>query len=175
MKSLFLFLLSIPILVFAQKPILKEGVPDDLDKEKIIILKHEPIEISVDKKADKESKYIYLRQVNHNRVIEESNNKLKTAALEYPFGYAISSRSHFEPLLKAGYKYVLQSRVYKYDHLKKQPNEGELILFEYYIFDTQNNVAFKVFELDEMKVYDSKLLMKRLIKAVKKKFPEAGK
>ena len=170
MKAIFALLLFIPFFSISQEPTFFNGLPDDLDQEKIIFLEHEKIKVTADKKNGKEEKYLHLRQTNHNSVIEESNTKLKGAALQYPFKYAFATPSTYESLLKAGYRYVLQSRVYSYEHLKTQPKEGELIVFEYYIFDTQKNVAFKAFELDEMKVYDSKLLMKRLTKALRKKY-----
>lgn len=70
-------------------------------------------------------------------------------------------------LAKAGYKYVLQSAVYKHDYLRGQPKDNELIVFEYFIYDMQNNIAYEVFRLDEMKVYDFKLVMKKLLRAIK--------
>lgn len=70
-------------------------------------------------------------------------------------------------MAKAGYKYVLQSAVYKYDNLKGQPKDNELIVYEHFIYDMQNNIAYEVFRLDEMKVYDFKLVMKKLLRAIK--------
>jgi len=171
-KQLSLLLLLLPFGIKSQ-PIVKDGLPIDLNHEKIILLKHEKIEIQADKKGSKQEKYLYLRQSNHNSVIQESNDKLVVAAMTYPFEYAISSLSKYESILKAGYKYVLISNVYKNEHLLNQPNEGELIVFEYFILDVNDNVAFKVFELDEMKVYDSKMIMRRLNKALKKQYPES--
>lgn len=171
MKPLLIFLLTFPVLCFTQEPIFKDELPKDLDTEKIIFLKHEEIKIKP-LESGAASRYLHLRQSNHNKVIEESNEKLNVAALQYPFKYAISSLSSYEPLLKAGYKYVLQSRVYNYEHLQDQPKEDELIVFEYFIFDTHKNIAYKVFEMDEMKVYDSKLMIKRLNKALKKQYPK---
>lgn len=169
MKALLLILLF-PLALFSQEgeTIIKEGAPKDIKTEKIIILKHESIKVTADKKASREAKYIHLRQTNHNKVIHEANTKLEGALLQYPHGYAISSRSAYKPLLKAGYKYVLDSQAYTYEHVSVQPNEGELIVFEYFLRDIENNIAYKVFELDEMKIYDSKLLVKKLNKAVKK-------
>jgi len=48
-----------------------------------------------------------------------------------------------------------------------QPPEDELLVFKYFIFDMQNNIAYEVFRLDEMKVYDFKLVIKKLNKAIK--------
>jgi len=172
MSRIILFLLAFPLTLFSQT-VIKEGVPKDLDQEKIIFLKHEEIEITADKKGKKADKYLYLRQSNHNNVIKEANDKLKVAALEYPFKYALSTKSKYESLLGAGYKYVFTSNVYSNDHLMGQPAEDELIVFEYFILDVKEDVAFKVFEMDEMKVYDSKLMMRKLNKEVRKAYPEA--
>ncbi|MFT5666272.1 MAG: hypothetical protein ACI9DK_000451 [Vicingaceae bacterium] len=164
MKQLLFILLIFPLFLIAQEPTFKKGLPDDLDKEKIILLEHEPIELSVFERNTKSSKYILRRQENHNEIIEQSNLKLKGAALEYPFEYAITTPSTYLSLAKAGYKYVLQSSVYTYKHLKQQPSE--LIVFEYFIYDMQNNIAYEVFRIDEMKVYDFKLIMRKLNKAI---------
>ena len=151
----------------AQQPTFKKGIPDDLDKEKIIFLEHEPIKLSQFEEKTKSTKYLLQRQENYNNVLKESNTKLKGAALEYPFEYAITTPSTYFSLAQAGYKYVLQSSVYKYDHLMNQPPEDELVVFEYFIFDMENNIAYEVFRIDEMKVYDFKLIIKKLNKAIK--------
>ena len=165
MKQSLLILLIFPLFLTAQEPTFKKGLPEDLDREKIILLEHEPIELSIFEKKTKSSKYILRRQKNHNEIIEQSNLKLKDAALEYPFEYTITTPSTYLPLAKAGYKYVLQSSLYTYRHLKQQPIE--LIVFEYFIYDMQNNIAYEVFRIDEMKVYDFKLIMRKLNKAIK--------
>lgn len=167
MKQFLFILLIFPIFLIAQEPTFKKGLPDDLDIEKIILLEHEPIELSIFEKKTKSSKYILSIQENHNEIIEQSNLKLKGAALKYPFEYAITTPSTYLSLAKAGYKYVLQSSVYKYEHLKQQPLE--LIVFKYYIYDMQNNIAYEVFNIDEMKVYDFKLVIKKLNNAIKEK------
>jgi hypothetical protein len=173
MKFILLFTFLLPTFTYAQDFIIKEGAPYDLNESKIIFLNHENIEITAYKDSSKQQAYLHLRQINHNKVIKEANDKLKVAALDYPFAYVISKKSSFEPLVKAGYKYMLDSRAYNYDNLAVQPNEDELIVYEFFIRDLTTNLAYKVFELDEMKVYDSKLIIKRLNKKVKKVFPEA--
>ena len=165
MKQLLFVLLIFPLFLIAQEPTFKKGIPDDLDEEKIILLEHEPIELSIFERKTKSSKYILRRQRNHNKIIEQSNLKLKGAALEYPFEYAITTPSTYLSLAKAGYKYVLQSSVYTYKHLKQQPSE--LTVFEYYIYDMRNNIAYEVFQIDEMEVYDFKLVIKKVNKAIK--------
>jgi len=165
MKQSLLILLIFPLFLTAQEPTFKKGLPEDLDREKIILLEHEPIELSIFEKKTKSSKYILRKQKNHNQIIQQSNLKLKDAALEYPFEYAITTPSTYLSLAKAGYKYVLQSSVYTYKHLKQQPLE--LIVFEYFIYDMQNNIAYEVFRIDEMKVYDFKLIMRKLNKVIK--------
>lgn len=171
MKYLLVFLLLFPLISIAQEsPMLKEGLPNDLDKEKIIFIEHEEIPVTVNKKESRAAKYLHLRQTNHNRVIIESNKKLRTAAFAYKNEYAFATPSTYQNLVSAGYKYFLWSSVYDYEHLQNQPVEDELIVFEYFIYDVENNTAYKVFEMDEMKVYDSKLMIKRLNKALRKKY-----
>lgn len=167
MKKIVFFLFLAPFIALTQEHIFVEGIPKDLENEKIIILKHEKVDVTANKKDGREAKYLYQRQTSHNKVIQEANLKLKGAALSYPYGYAIASKSTYESLLPAGYKYVLQSSAYSYDNLKSQPEEGELIVYEYFIHDVENNLAYKVFELDEMKIYDFKLIIKKLNKAIK--------
>ena len=172
MFRLLILLFILPISTISQ-PILKDGLPKDLNQEKVIFLNHEKIEVKADKKNGALGKYLHLRQINHNVVVEEANKKLVVAAMSYPFEYAISSYSQYESILKAGYKYVLISNVYEYQHLFFQPTEDELIVFEYFLLDTKNNVAFKVFEMDEMKVYDSKMMIRKLNKKLKKHYSES--
>jgi len=173
MRALLFIVLGFPFFCNAQGYVIKEGVPADLDKNKIIFLNHDKIMVTAIEDSSDQQDYLHLRQTNHNKVIKESNSKLKVAALEYPFPYVISTKSTYETLVKAGYKYLLDSRAYNYDNLKVQPTEDELIVYEYFIRDLTTNLAYKVFELDEMKIYDGKLIIKRLNKAVKKEFPEA--
>lgn len=165
MRIVFL-LFFLPLFGHSQVQILN-GLPTDLDKEKIIFLQHEPMKITVDPKNSRADKYVHHRQKNHNRVIDEANQELLTAAMSYPFKYALASYTTYEKLKDAGYKYVLYSNVYKNDYLKKHPEADALIVFEYFILDMENDLGYKVFEMDEMKVYDSKMLMKRLNKALK--------
>lgn len=170
---LLVLLFVLPLFSIGQTTFLN-GVPNDLDQNKIIFLKHEPVDVTADPKESKAEKYVHHRQKNHNRVIDESNQELAAAALKYPFEYAIATQSSYESLVPAGYKYVLISQVYKNEYLKKHPEEDELIVFEYFILDVEGNIAYKVFELDEMKVYDSKMLMRKLNKEIKKVFPDAN-
>lgn len=167
-----LALFLLPLFSIGQTTILN-GVPKDLDQHKIIFLKHEHFKVTADPKESRAQKYVYHRQKTHNKVIDESNQELAAAALAYPFQYALASQSSYQNLIAAGYKYVLISQVYKNEHLKTHPEEDELIVFEYFILDVRANIAYKVFEMDEMKVYDSKMLIRRLNKQVKKDFPEA--
>lgn len=173
MKVFFILLLTALFTgINAQETTIVDGFPKDLDSEKIIFLKHEPMQITANPKESKEEKYVYMRQKNHNKVIDESNKKLVVAALDYPFSYAFGTQSTYMDLAKSGYKYVLISQVYKNDHLKKHPDEDILIVFEYFILDMEKNLAYKAFEMDEMKVYDSKMMIRRLMKEVKRNYPD---
>jgi hypothetical protein len=164
-----LSLLFLPLVCFGQTTFLN-GVPKDLDESKIIFLKHESIKVTADPMENKAEKYIYHRQTTHNKVIEEANQELMTAAIEFPYEYAFATQSSYKNLVPAGYKYVLISQVYKNEYLKSHPKKNELIVFEYFILDVTSDIAYKVFEMDEMKVYDSKMLIRKLLKAVKKEF-----
>lgn len=167
MKKLAFLLFFLPSLLQAQDHTFKSGIPNDLETEKIIFLEHEKVNVTANAKESKAAKYLYKRQMAHNVAIKEANIKLRGAALSYPHEYAIASPSTYKSLIPAGYKYVLQSGLYTYDNLKSQPNEDELIVYEYFIHDVENDIAYKVFELDEMKIYDFKLVIKKLKKAIK--------
>jgi len=173
LRATLLAFILIPCFVHSQDYQIKEGVPTDLDTFKIIFFKHQKIDVKADREDGARGKYLHLRQTNHNQVIKEANEKLIAAASDYPFGYAISTIDAYKPLVKAGYKYILTSKAYQYENLYKQPEEDVLIIYEYFIVDLTQNVAYKVFELDEMKVYDSKLMIKKLNREVKKAYPEA--
>lgn len=168
MKTLFFSLLLLPLFLLAQDPTFKEGIPNDLENEKIIFLEHEKINVIANQKKKSQRKYLELRQTNHNRVLKEANTKLKTAALNYPYGYAIASPSSYKSLAKAGYKYVLYSQAYTYEFLREQPEDNAIVVFEYFIYNIEENVAHKAFEVDELKIYDFKLLIKKLNKAIDK-------
>lgn len=168
MKKFWLALLFLPFLLSAQEFTLEEGLPDDLHQEKVIFLKHQAIEVTFDPEKGSAEEYLHLRQVNHNEVIEEANNELEKFAKRYPFEYTISNQSDYKTLVLEGHKYVLESEVYDYDHLYRHPEEDELIVFEYFLIDLYNAKAYKVFELDEMKVYDAKLLIRKLSRKLKR-------
>lgn len=165
-------LIWFPLALIAQDDI-PEGVPEDLSTQKIIFLQHEAIEVGSDEENEATKEYVISRQENHNRVLEEFNRELKLEAADYPFEYALSTPSTYESLWDAGYKYVFYSFVYEYKYLRSQPAEDELIVFGYYIKDRESKVIYKVFEIDEMKVYDAKLIIRKLNKMVKKQFPDA--
>ena len=166
-KWLVIILLFISSSIWAQEVQIMDGIPKDLKEEKIIFFKFEAVEVTAKEDGNAQERYLYLRQTNHNRVIKEANRELTIAAMDYPYAYAITQKSRHKPLLGAGYKYILTSKVYDNEHLKAQPEQDELIVFEYYIVDTENLLAYKAFQLDEMKVYDSKMLIRRLKKAIK--------
>ncbi len=170
---LLLFLAS-PIGMLAQEKIINEGVPADLDKETLIILKHEAIEVGTEEESESTRKYVIRRQENHNRVLLEFNAELEEAAEKlYPFQYILAFPSEIDSLMKNGHKYVLYSNAYVYDYLKGQPVEGELIVFGYYIKNQTGNEVFQTFELDEMKIYDAKMIMRKLRRDLKDQFPGA--
>ena len=167
MKPFLVFLFLAQNVLMAQTVHLT-GCPENLNKEKIIILKHEPIKITANPNDSKAQKYVFERQMTHNRVIKEANRELTVAAMKYPFNYGLATQSTYLNLAKAGYKFVLISQVYKNEYLNTHPGDQELIVFEYFIYDLEYDIAYKVFELDENKVYDSKLLIRKLNKELKK-------
>lgn len=168
MKFFYSLLLIFPLFLSAQEFTLAEGLPNDLKTEKVIFLAHQAIEVTFNPEKGKAEEYLHLRQINHNEVIEEANNELEKFAQRYPFEYAISNQSDYKELVLKGHKYVLESEVYDYDHLYRHPEEDELIVFEYFLIDLYNGKAYKVFELDEMKVYDAKLLIRKFSRVLKR-------
>ena len=168
------FTLLIPFLSIGQKTKVSEGVPPDLNASKLIILKHATISTGSEAEDKRTRKYVIQRQENHNRISEEFNKELEEAAKKYyPFEYILAFPSEIDSLMKLGYKYVLFSNVYDYEHLADQPPEGELLVFGYYIKDQELKNVFTLYEIDEMKVYDAKMMIRKLNKEAKKAFPEA--
>lgn len=168
MQKILLLILFLPFFLSAQDYILEKGLPNDLNKEKVIFLKHQAIEVTYDPEEGSAEEYLHLRQINHNEVIEEANEELEKYAKGYPFEYTISNQSDYKELILKGHKYVLESKVYDYEHLNRHPEEDELIVFEYFLIDLYNGKAYKVFELDEMKVYDAKLLIRKFSRVLKR-------
>jgi hypothetical protein len=164
----FLFSLSIN----AQDMISKEGIPDQLKSEKLIFLKHESIAVGTEEEDENSKKYVILRQENHNKVLKEFNAELEAAVSHYPFESILAFPSELKSMASEN-RYVLYSSVYEYEFLKSQPKEGELIVFSYFIKDNETGKMYPLFEMDEMKIYDAKMMMKRLKRKLKEKFPEA--
>ncbi len=164
----FLALIILPLLSIAQREY--EGLPDDLNEQKLILLNYEPININEKKPEGEEEKYIRRRKKLHNRAVEQANEYLRTSAIEYPFKYAIAGHSSYEKLVGAGYKYVLESNCFDNERLMKSPESGILLIYDFYIKDLTTGDIYILFHLDEMKVYDYRLIMKKLNKLVKKKF-----
>jgi hypothetical protein len=163
-----LIVLLAPLLLSAQREY--QGLPDDLDEHKLILLNYEPINISEEKPEGEEQKYIQTRKKLHNKAVDQANEYLRTSAIEYPFKYAIAGHSSYEKLVGAGYKYVLESNCFDNERLMKSPESGILLVYDFYIKDLTTGDIYILFHLDEMKVYDYRLIMKKLNKLVKKKF-----
>lgn len=166
----FIFLSSIKL--WSQEAISMDGLPEGLKTEKLIILKHESIEIGTEEEDEKSKKYVLQRQENHNKVLAEFNTELEAASSSYPFESSLAFPSEIKSM-SSNYRYVLYSSVYEYEFLKSQPKEGELIIFSYFIKDTNTGTMYPLFEMDEMKIYDAKMMMKKLKKKIKENFPEA--
>lgn len=176
MKWLMSLLLMLPILLLGQEAKVIEGLPSDLNTEKLIFLQHEPMKVGTEEENQKTKEYVIQRQENHNRVAKEFNTELAIALNEsYPFDYEIAFPSTYDSLLTAGAKYVLFSNNYTYDYLRNQPAEDELLVFGFFIKDQGSTTIYTLFELDEMKVYDAKMIVKKLMKQVKNQYPEAYK
>jgi hypothetical protein len=159
-------LLLVASITFSQE--IKKGIPADLMHEKIIFLYHSPVEVKNEEITEAGREYMDERQTNHNRVIVEFNRELEEAATSYPYGYSLAEVGTYPALLGSGHKYILYSSLYTYDYIKNHPEEDELIVFEYFIKDLDNQEIYKVFELDEMKIYDAKLIMRRLNREIRK-------
>lgn len=165
-------IICLPKLVSSQETELIDSLPADLNRETLIILKHEKIDLGTMEEDERSKKYVIHRQENHNRVTEEFNRELELAADKYyQLNYQLAFPSDLALLDKQAFKYVLYSHVYDYEYLKSQPNEGELLIYHYVIKDRNSNKVYSVFEIDEMKVYDAKLIMRKLAKEVKKSNP----
>ena len=166
-KMIAVFVLAlIPVIGFAQKEF--KGIPEDLDQHKIIFLNYEPVNVSSEKPKSKEDRYIRDRKEQHNMATEQANDYLRTAALDYPYKYAIAKYSSYESLVEAGYKYVLLCNCFDNQRLMKSPESGVLLIYDFYIKDLTTGDIYLLFDLDEMKVYDYRLVMKKLNKLISK-------
>lgn len=145
-----------------------KGIPEDLAQEKIIFLNYEPINISDERPRSKEDRYIRERKEQHNMAAEQANDYLRTSALDYPYKYAIANHSTYKNLVEAGYKYVLECNCFNNERLMKSPESGVLLIYDFYIKDLTTGDIYLLFDLDEMKVYDYRLVMKKLNKLVNK-------
>lgn len=158
----------LPLFAAAQREY--KGLPDDLNDQKIIFLNYEPISISDENAKGDVEKYILTRKKQHNKATEQANDYLKVAAINYPFKYALASHSSYENLVSAGYKYVLECNSFDNERLMTSPESGVLLIYDFYIKDLTTGDIYILFHLDEMKVYDYRLIMKKLIKLTNKKF-----
>ena len=138
--------------------------------EKIIFIKYEPINISDEEAVSEEDIHILTRKKQHNLATEQANEYLQTAAIDYPFDYALAAHSSYESLIPAGYKYVLECNSFDNERLMKSPESGILLIYDFHIKDLTTGDIYLLFELDEMKVYDYRLIMKKLLKLTSKKF-----
>lgn len=165
--QLFVFYLFFPFSLLAQK-IITDSIPSDLAEEKVIFLKFDKVNLSEIDSTDKGNPYVLERQQRHNNIIEGVNADFEIQAKEYINPYKFSTLKKYKQAEFADCKYVLISRAYDNKHLVDHPEEDILIVFEYFLLDKQNMIAYKMFELDEMKVYDNKLIIKKFNKRISK-------
>ncbi len=152
------FLLGCNVLV-AQTEL--KGLPDDLENNKIIFLSYNPVSVDKSAATTKEEKYIALRKEKHNDATKQANEYLKMSALDYPFRYALGNVDRYLPLVNAGYKYVLECNCFHNDRLNYQPEADVLLQYDFYVRNLTNNDVYFLFKLDEMKIYDYRLIMRK--------------
>lgn len=147
-----------------------KGLPADLNKSKIIFLSYNPVSFDKSSAITKEEKYIALRKENHNSATKQANEYLKMAALNYPFRYALGNADRYLPLVNAGYKYVLECNCFHNDRLNYQPESDVLLEYDFYIRNLTNDDVYFLFKLDEMKIYDYRLIMRKFNNLVEEQY-----
>ena len=152
-----------------------DGLPDDLNKSKVIFLKYDMV--TVDAK-DKQAVYYQKR---HNKNVPDANKELIEAAKKYPFEYIIASRKDIEKLKGEGYKYVLDSeafqnmsRGFRQDESHSSTTTKTITANYYYLYfeEIGKNTAYVVSDkLSENQLYFPKYVMNNMVlKKVNKKF-----
>ena len=146
-------------------------LPDDLNTSKVIFLRYDSTEINGTTEKAKNL------QKKHNKQVQDANKEWAKAAKNYPFEYIIASRKDISDLKAKGYKYVLDSPLFKYmmqGIRQDESSSSTITVFEYqlYFWDSAKTTGYLVTdEFHENHLYFPSYIMNSLVlKKVKKKF-----
>jgi hypothetical protein len=164
-KLLFLIALTLPLSTLAQEKI--NGLPDDLDKTKIIFLEFEMLPVGPE--IHPRSRKFFMKR---NEVLDKNNKMLKEEVLNYPFTYTISKRSEYKKLLNEGYKYVLES-----DMLQAY-NSGDGVyaggnskyVSSMYLLDIASGDTYNLFTIEQSHMTRYGMIISKFIKKVNRDY-----
>ena len=142
--ALFLFLLTLFFDVKAQEKI--EGLPDDLDKVKIVFLEYEQLPIT-----DNMYKIVRKSYTKRNEVFIENNKELAKEVKNYPYAYVLSKRAEYKGLADRGYKYVLENDLLESFNNGLQTAAGGNIVYAspMYLKDIKTGTRYELFTVSE--------------------------
>ena len=170
MKTSHLLIITITFLLFpvaamAQKSV--EGLPDDLDTEKIIFLKYEQIE------GDHNIPYAQRKRNKERNILAGHANKaLKVEAKKYPFSYIISNRSEYAKFAQEGYKYVLENdmmNAYNYGEVVSAGSQ-KIFAAPMYLREIATGKRYELFTIKQNVVYEYAKIMKKFNSMVRKEY-----
>lgn len=146
------------------------GLPAELKDHTIVFLEYEMLPV-----RPHMNKMIRKMYEKRNKSAVEANQQLREAVKAYPFPYVISTRAEYKSWAEKGYRYV-----YENDLMEKYNNGANVYagqqkryVSDMYVQDLQTKDKYVAFELSQTFVYYYKGIMRKLMKQVKKKFPEA--
>lgn len=146
---------------------LTTGLPSDIKKVGVIILKHQLAEIKDVANPSNSEKLKNKNKEQHNIMAPKANEKLEKVLEEYPYKYVVAdSRSELESLQEEGYKYVLDCMAY--DNMKNGNFKSSAKIeyfYELYILDLSTNTKYIITDkLSERSVYDFKMMINKYLK-----------
>jgi hypothetical protein len=154
----------------AQKTKKYEGVPDDLDKSKIVFVRHDSATIQPNAKgwAEKSSNKF---KTYYNKIIPKSNKQLEDKAKNYPFEYIIADRGDLPKLKEQGYKYVLYCDCFdSYREGMPKAHYKMSVYYPVYLMDMNTQEIYVHDDMSEVFTMSYDKIIDYFIKKVKKKY-----
>ncbi len=143
------------------------GLPDDLNKEKIIFLKFDSIQVTDDLRNGQQ------RDFNkRNKFATKSNAILIEEAKKYPFACILATRSEVKVLAKQGYRYVLENDMMNGFNSGNDMyiSSSTKYIAPFYILDLSNGDKYTLFTISQSYAYRYDYNMGKFLKKVSKKY-----
>ena len=151
--------------LYSQKEI--KDLPNDLNKETIIFLEYETLEI--DKKMPWTQRHMYKVR---NELSVGANAQLNEYSKDYPFNYVISKRSEYKDSLIKTCRYLLENDLMEsYNNgVNNYAGRGVQYTSPMYVRDLKTGDKYILFDVPSNHCYIYKGIIKDFIKIVKKKY-----